>query len=239
MINWIIVEEQRLDLELSNLEDYFTSLEQFMHEEELRIKEKFSELKAVKLENEDYAQVLEDLYIEDYQSFNERYPNKLRLALLLETYTVLEKYLTKVCILLRESLLLNKKLPKRPDLINLDAYLKKNCTVSFEEFIPEWGFINNIRLIRNVIAHGHGSFEVGDESQSEKKKEEITKIIAFILNYPDITIMEKEADLKKTKEGIYNIYLPSMELNIEFIKKIRSFASKISNTTFRAKDDKC
>jgi hypothetical protein len=239
MINWIRIEEQLLGFELSSLEDYLTSLEEFMFEKQLLIKEKFSEFKTVKLKNEDYAQALEDSYIEDYQSFSKRYPNKLRLALLLETYTVLEKYLTKVCILLKEYFFLTKELPKRPSLSSLDAYLTTNCTVSFKEFTTEWGFIDDIRLIRNVIAHGHGSFEIENEGQSDKKKEEITKIIVFILNHSDITIMENEEDLKNMKEGIYNIHLPSIRLNIEFIKKIRLLSSKISNTVFIEKEDEC
>jgi len=49
----------------------------------------------------------------------------------------------------------------------------------------------------------------------------------------------KSTKEKEPKEGIYNIHLPSMKLNIEFIKKIRSFASKISNVTFIAKDGRC
>ena len=253
MIDWIMVQEQRLDLELSSLENYLLSLEEFMFEKQLLIKENFSEFKTVKLENEDYAQVLEDSYIEEYQSFSKRYPNKLRLALLLETYTVLESYLTKVCILLKDSLLLSKELPKRPNLSNLEIYLTTNCTVNFDKFNPEWTFIENIRLIRNLIAHGHGSLEIKEskevgtkkeENKKQKEKEKIAKITTFILNHQDITVMENEEDLKSTKEkepkeGIYNIHLPSMKLNIEFIKKIRSFASKISNVTFIAKDGRC
>jgi hypothetical protein len=235
MINWIIVEEQCLNLELSSLKDYLIALESFMFEKQLSIEAEFLKFKTENFKNEEYAQVLEERYSEDYQNFSKEYPNKLRLASLLETYTVLEKYLIKVCMSLKDSLLLDEELPQKPNVGNLKCYLKTNCSgIDFNEFNPEWESIDNIRLIRNLIAHGYGAFEIEVDDKGEIIKG--NKISTFLLKNSNITILENEEDLKKRKEGIYNIHLPSMDLNIELIGIIRSFAQKISSTDFIAKE---
>ena len=228
-LNQIGLVSELLKISFKNLTEYQNKLEEFILETKNSVDNDFSEIEKIKAENEEYYYMLEDTYSKKYHNYDKYYPNRLRSALILQTYSTMEFYLKKICDIICWSNKLKfevSEIKATGDLDRIKKYLKKTTNIDFNTLNPEWKHINQIRLLRNQIVHNDGHFEI----ISEQNKNDMVDIIK---NNESLGVLENEEKFTENKIGTYEIYLKSQKLNIDFMKDIETIFKKLQNIKFK------
>lgn len=190
--------------------------------------EKFKEIKNIEATNEEYYHVLLDSLTDEFQNYDKYYPNNLRYSILVQSYSFLEYYLKRICdhIYYANDLPFKvKDLNGNGDLEKSKIYLAKTCALDFGSFNPEWVFINNVKEVRNAIAHSRGEFDIEDNKYKN--------LVNFIKSNSSLSVKEHIAEFESGNTSFdYEIMILDENLNIEFIENIRRFYDKITKAIF-------
>jgi hypothetical protein len=114
----------------------------------------------------------------------------------------------------------NKKLNKKRDWYFTDSqkYLSNSCEINILRY-SEWNFIDNVRNVRNIIAHQQAIIE-----PSDKRFKDINK---FCEKYDFLELKEETQYLINEEPKSYEIRIINKNANEELLKKTKSFFKRL------------
>ncbi len=217
-----------IKIKLAELTDYQSEVESFLERKRKESNSEYATIDWDDIDDEEYKAFLKDTLAEEYHNYQKYYPNLLRSAIIFQTYSVLEKYLIKLCDFMKEHKGLSKAVKKSGGAFNnAITYLTTEFPINKSELNPEFEFIDCVRLLRNKITHENGEVSC---SKSNSPKE--ARLIKFMLSENSISTFRDYSDFKKGVEGTYEINIISGDLNAKFIAAIEKLFEKIVQRIF-------
>ena len=176
-----------------DVEEYFQEMHRMLGKKQLQLDQSVEEYLKT-LDGEQLKFTDKSDFWEDYQLYDAQLPQLAFQSIVILVYSSYEFALHELCKIVQTM----AGLPQGPARNNIYAYkdyLTENCEIDFPE--GNWNEIDNIRVVRNAIAHYNGTVS-DDYSQVEQLK-------SFITPRSDISIGKWDEILPKYEFCVFQI----------------------------------
>lgn len=204
--------------------NYLALIESYLSQEKEKLEDSFdaNELEEhSKIAGEHHSEYLNFLIGEHYKqksilSFD--FPNSFRTAFIIQLFSFLEFELRNICdyhAKLKDSNFSINDLKGNSDIDKARLYLKKGAKINFNNLNPEWEFINNVRVIRNLLVH-HQGIIMDDHQHFEKVNNIVSKSNLLLTK-------RKNVD----NNAIYHLVIPDNKMPENLISNIENLFHKL------------
>ncbi len=158
MLNYSRLHLFGIEIFFNEFRGYLTFIETYIEESRQKFEaiNNQDDIEQYKTSNPEYYNYLIDSYSERWFEIATYYPHNFRASFLVQTYTMIEYELRKICdhyhLKMKTDFRVND-LKGNSDLEKCKIFLKKACKINFTDIQAEWDFINIMRRLRNQIVH--------------------------------------------------------------------------------------
>lgn len=157
--NWI-------EFEIGQLKQYINFMESHLDKEKKLIEKQYNEHirkieteKATEMLDPEYEAMMNDHFVDEYWLVDKVFLKNHRYSQIILIFSFMEIRLKRGCDLYRaryEKEYGINDLRGGGDMEKIKIFLSKSMNIKVNELQPYWGFLDNLRKIRNIIVHRNG-----------------------------------------------------------------------------------